>query len=269
MSQPRPWFRPSRSFLSILGGIALILFSAYMWGFQTAVYFMLHHEAKKTRILDYTPTQMQPVDPNPASGMALSHRGITLEVPWKDLNVDKSRVVGTWAIFAFDSGPIVTLCTPFKNDIRGAVEKEFGGPKAIEAVFGPEAVRSDFAFHQAVLQESTTRMRPWMNRQEAVRSSMILLIKAISSVGGETGLYKVAANDWKGFQFDDPSKRPGRVTLELYDGDDRHVEVSVAVRKDSKNPPTQADINRILVSLHRSDAADTLASKESEPVAAR
>jgi hypothetical protein len=146
----------------------LILFLAYMWGFQTAVYFKLRHEAKKTRILDYTPTQMQPVDPHPASGMALSHRGITLEVPCKDLNVDKSRVVGTWAIFAFDSGPIVTLCTPFKNDIRSAVEKEFGGPKAIEAVFGPEAVRS----------------------------SMILLIKAISSTGGETGLYKVAANDF-------------------------------------------------------------------------
>jgi hypothetical protein len=197
MSQPSPWYRPSRSFLSILGGIALILFSAYMWGFQTPVYFKLRHEAKKTRIiLDYTPTRMQPVDPNPDSGMALSHRGITLEVPWKDLNEDKSRVVGTWAIFAFDSGPIVTLCRPFKNDIRSAVEKEFGGPKAIEAVFGPEAVRSDFAFHLAVLQESTTKMRPWMNRQEAVRPRMILSIKAISSTGGETGLYKVAANDF-------------------------------------------------------------------------
>ena len=83
------------------------------------------------------------------------------------MNEDKSRVVGTWAVFAFDSGPIVTLCTPFKN-VRSAVEKEFGGPKAIEAVFGPEAARS----------------------------SMILLIKAISSTGGETGLYKVAANDF-------------------------------------------------------------------------
>lgn len=46
-----------------------------------------------------------------------------------------------------------------------------------------------------------------MNRQEAVRYSMILLIRAISWLGGETGLYKVAATDWKGFQFDDPSQK--------------------------------------------------------------
>jgi hypothetical protein len=93
------------------------------------------HEAKKNRILDYTPTHMQPVEPNPSVGMALSHKRITVEVPWSDLNVDKSKVVGTWAIFAFDSGLVVTMCTPSPStgDIRSSVEKEFGGPEAVQA----------------------------------------------------------------------------------------------------------------------------------------
>jgi hypothetical protein len=181
------------------------------------------------------------------------------------MNEDKSRVVGTCAIFAFDSGPIVTLCTPFKDEIRSAVEKEFGGPKAIEAVFGPEAVRSDFAFHPAVLQESTTKMRPWMNRQEAVRSRMILSIKAISSTGGETGLYKVAANDFS-------------LTILRKDPEESRWNCMTAMTETSKSVwpfermqrirPPKPTFNRILVSLHRSDAADRLASKESDPVAA-
>jgi hypothetical protein len=51
------------------------------------------------------------------------------------------------------------------------------------------------------------------------------LIKGVSSVGGETGVFKVTAGGWNGFQFDDPAKNPKQVTFELYDAQDRHVEI--------------------------------------------
>jgi hypothetical protein len=74
------------------------------------------------------------------------------------------------------------------------------------------------------------------------------MIKAISSVGGDTGLFKVSANGWRGFQFDDPAKKAKKVALELYDPEGSHVEIVLAVRKDATNPPTQSEINRILIS---------------------
>jgi len=72
-------------------------------------------------------------------------------------------------------------------------------------------------------------MKPWMSRREAVRTSMLLTSKAISSIGGDTGLFSVQANDWKGFQFGDPAKRPKTITLQLYDSGDRHIEITFAL----------------------------------------
>jgi len=79
-------------------------------------------------------------------------------------------------------------------------------------------------------------------------------------------LYKVAANSWKGFQFADPSKKANQVVLELYDTEGGHVEIVLTVRKDANNPPThpptQSEINRIRLRLHRTTALDTLTARE-------
>jgi hypothetical protein len=91
------------------------------------------------------------------------------------------------------------------------------------------------------------------------------MIKAISSVGGETGLFKASANDWKGFQFDDPAKQPKKVTLELYDSQDRHVEIIFVTKKDADI--TQADINRALETLKPLDqlsASETITPGDSK-----
>jgi hypothetical protein len=58
-------------------------------------------------------------------------------------------------------------------------------------------------------------MRPWVSRRDAERTSFLLLIKGVSSVGGETGIFKVRAGGWGGFQFDEPARNPKKVTLEL------------------------------------------------------
>jgi hypothetical protein len=64
-----------------------------------------------------------------------------------------------------------------------------------------------------------------MNQREAYRVSMLPMIKGVASVGGETVLFNVEWPGWKGFQFDNPDKKPKSVTLELNDSNDQHVEI--------------------------------------------
>ena len=61
--------------------------------------------------------------------------------------------------------------------------------------------------------------------------------------------------------MDDPAQNPPSIALELYDPSDEHVELTFSVRRDSKFHPTQADINRILATLHKTDEQATKATK--------
>ena len=135
----------------------------------------------------------------------------------------------------------------------------------LRKLFGPEATKTNYAFHQSMLAETPAELKPWMSQRDAYRSSMLLMVKAISSVGGETGLFKAQANGWKGFQFDDPAKEPKKVTLELYDSQDRHVEIIFMTKKGAGADITQADVNRALETLKPTDpASETIPSSNSK-----
>ena len=262
MAEHKRWFKPSRTFLAVIGSIAFLLFATFAWGFQTLMCIEFRHQAAKHPILIRTPQPLVPVAPNLQQGTVLSHHGFTFEAPWGDFNPQRSKVVGNWAIFVFDSGLVITFCPPgpTNNDLKSTVQEHLGSDESLERVFGRDATKSNYAFHSALLAETPAKLRPWTSQAEVARSDVILMYKAISSVGGDTGLFKVAANGWNGFQFDDPAKAP-KVTLELYGADDRHIEISIASRKDAPIHPTQADVNRILVSLRTQEAGtpDTIA----------
>lgn len=260
MTQTRKWYR-KRVFLSVAATVVAFVSVALLWGFQTANYLSYRHRAKRFPVLNYRPVALQNAAVNRDSGMTLAHRGLSFEVPWTGLNQEKSKIVGTWAIFSFDSGVVITFCAPSSNgeDLRDVLAEQFGvSQDKMVTSLGIEADSTNYALHRALLNATVSDLRPWMGWRQSMRMGVVLMFKAISSVGGDTGLFSVAANDWKGFQFDDPIRSPRRVTLELYDAKDKHVEISIAHRLDMKNPPAQADVNRILHTLQWSDSKDTL-----------
>ncbi len=244
----------SRPFLIIVGGIVMVLVTGYLWGFQTLVWWQYKHNyAKGLPILNLTPQSLRNAAASSAEGMKLSHAGFEFEVPWADIDKEKTKVAANLAVFTFRSGRVLMFYgpSPKHEDLLSEFEKQMGDKEKqnLRKLFGPEATRTNYAFHEAMLEETPAELRPWMSYREAVRSSMLLMAKAISSVGGETGLFRAGAHGWKGFQFDDPAKQPKKVTLELYDSQDRHVEIIFMGKKNSGFDITQADINRALVTL--------------------
>jgi hypothetical protein len=244
-------FRFSRIFLSVVGSIVFLLFAVYSWGLQTMVWWQYKGFSKSAPMLKLTPQDLPSTSANLAGGMRLSHAGFEFEVPWADLDGQKSKFIKNIAVYTFNSGRVVEFFGPGPDHdyLLSSVEKSFGGKKGLRSLFGEQATKSDYSFRRTLLEQTPDGLKPWMNQREAYRVSMLLLIKGVASVGGETGLFNVEWQGWKGFQFDNPDKKPMRVTLELYDSNDQHVEIVFLPGKQGDAGITQADVIRVLHTL--------------------
>ena len=150
-----------------------------------------------------------------------------------------------------------------------AAEESFGDKKGnLRQLFGSDVTRTDYIFRRTMLEMTPSQMKPWTSQRDAIRGSFLLLLKGISAVGGETGIFSVSANGWKGFQYDDPTKKPKRVTLELYDSQDRHVEIVFSSGKSDDSAFSQEDINRVLLTLGSTSARSPSSGNSSKVVKA-
>lgn len=262
MGKRKFWF--SRLFLSVIGSIAFLLFAGYSWGLQTMVWWQYKGFSKSAPVLKLTPQRLPDAAPNLAEGTSLSHAGFEFEVPWSDLDSRKSKFVKNIAIYAFNSGRVLEFFGP-SLDHEGLLftaEKSFGDTNGtLRRLFGEEATKSDYAFRRTLLEHTPDELKPWMSQHEAYRLSMLLMLKGISSVGGDTGLFKIEKQGWKGFQFDDPTKKPKRVTLELNDSKDQHIEIIFIPGKQESANITQSDVNRVLQTLEPVKANATNSSE--------
>jgi hypothetical protein len=246
-------FRFSRTFLILVGGIAAMLVFVYGWGLQTWNSWKLRQEVKRFPVLNMTPKPLPAVAANRAQGLQLADGGFTFEVPWSDPDSQKTKQIGQIALFAFRSGRVVEFFPPGppEGDLLAAAEKSFGDEKGnLRQLFGAESVKSNYIFQKTLLEATPAMLTPWMSQRESMRAGLLLMLKTISSVGGDTGIFSVETNGWKGFQLDDPAKKPKKITLELYDPRDRHAEVIFYNSRNAGEASiAQADINRVLMTL--------------------
>jgi hypothetical protein len=261
-------FRFSRLFLSFVGSIGFLLFAVYSWGFQTMVWWQYRGFSKSMPILKLTPQVAPKAAMNLTQGRKLSHEGLEFEVPWTDLDGQKSKYFKKIVIYVFQSGRVIEVFgpNPTHDDLLAALEKNLGDKNnSLPKLFGEEATKTDYVFRRTMLDQTPDRLKPWMNERESYRVSLLLMIKGVSSVGGETGLFDVEGNGWKGFQYDDPAKKPKKVTLELYNSEDQHVEILFDPGKGEGAGITQADVNRVLQTLTPVKANDDTADSDASP----
>src|SRR5579859_1887033 len=115
MAVTRAWFDRSRMFWAIVSTLILLLTVTGLFGLQTSAYFKLRSESKRFPVINLTPKPLESQSVNSSAGSVISYSGYTFEVPWADLNRERSRVVGAWDILAFDSGLVVVFCPPGPN----------------------------------------------------------------------------------------------------------------------------------------------------------
>lgn len=256
-----------RKRLLISLGIVVVACVIYLWFFGTQTFFALeaHNTARKLPFVRLTPVPLSDSSVSQASGTALSYFGYEFEVPWTDIDVEKTKIVGgNKVIIAFRSGNVLSLWSgqphEFMNYLleQGKIDKHTFGK-----IYGDEALQSDYNFKRLILETTPDKITIFTDSRKVVSQGVLLMVKAIC-VGGDpnSGIFSVQGKEFRGFQYGLPQNPPKRLSVELFPPDG-HLDLIFAQKKNGSTTISQADINRVVQTFHKVPIEVSLSSKDS------
>lgn len=237
----------------------------YAWLFGSQTFFALwaRNIGRKVPIVKSVPVDLQDLSVSPAKGERISFKGAEFEVPWADVEKEKTRIVGSWLLIHFRSGNSILLCVQAADGfITDMTKSKTPDPELFKAMYGPEVLRSDYTLYKAIFETTPSQINLFTPANRAAGLSSVLIIKAIMPPTTDWAIYKIQSQDFKGFQLGDPVRRPKKMCLELYT-DDAHFEINI--QQNTTLPGsgiTQAELNRIIQTFRKvphNDASFTVA----------
>lgn len=241
--------RRLRRILTTLGTTLLLLvLYARFFGFQTLMVLETRWVASKSPVVKLTPKPLPTAEASTDQGTTLSYFGHEFEIPWNDLNDTKS---GTHFVrLSFRSGKRILVSRSGPREGIDTLLEHFS-KDSFRKLYGDAALNSDYVLWTTIVNATPAKVTLFTSRQECVRTSMLLPMKAIV-VLEDSGLYAVQTPEFKGFQWGDPEKHPRRIVVSLF-ADDGGMEFSFwPPLGQSELRITQAEINRVLQTLHKS-----------------
>jgi len=226
----------------------------YLWyfGVQTFCSWQTRRIGREIPIVKSVPVELQDLTVSKVKGEKLSFMGAEFEVPWNDVDEEKSRIVGNWVLINFRSGNSIILCVSQPGDFITSISKNAAiDPKLFAGIYGPEVLHSDYALTKAIFETTPSQVTLFTPTNRAAGLSSIILIKAIMPPTTDWAIYNIRSNDLKGFQLGDPVRRPKKMCLELY-ADDVEFEINISQNTSGPTPGiTQAELNRIIQTAHK------------------
>lgn len=267
-SLPRQEMAPMPRWKRILVSFAIFVVACvtYLWFFGTQTIFVLeaHKVARKVPFLKRVPVGLTDLSVSQAPGMRLSYFGYEFEVPWTDIDKEKNKVVGgNKAIIVFRSGNVLSLWSgPPHEFMNGVFEQGMIDRDTLRKVYGDEVLQSDYNFQRLILETTPDKITPFSTRRTAASQSILLLVKGICVPGDPTsGIFAVQGREFKGFQYGLPQNPPKLVSVELFPGNG-HLDILFHQKKDGPILISQADINRVVQTIHSVQAKVSLRSED-------
>lgn len=225
-----------------------------LWHFGVASLFILetHYVGWKFPVVKKTPEELTDLSISPAQGQKLFYFGYEFEVPW-DVDQDKTKQVGKTELVAFRSGNALLFSSLApKEFVQTFLSATKVGPDKVRNLWGETALESDYSLHRLILEATPGEVTLFTRRQDAVRSSMLVLFKGIMTPrGGESGIFRVRTDRFQGFQYGDPQAQPKSLNVEIF-ADDGGLSFAFAQKGRGLSPAiTQAEINRVIQTVHK------------------
>jgi hypothetical protein len=236
-------------------GIVVVMCVTYVWLFGTQTFFAIEarNTARKLPFVKRTPVPLSDLSVSHAAGTTLSYFGYEFEVPWTDIDTEKTKIVGgNKAIIAFRSGNVLSVWSgqphEFMNYLleEGKIDKD-----TFRKIYGDEALQSDYNFKRLILETTPDKLTFFSDRRTAVSQGVLLMVKAIC-VGGDpnSGIFAVQGKEFKGFQYGLPQNPPKKLSVELFLADG-HLDLIFGQKKSGATVISQADVNRIVQTIHK------------------
>lgn len=235
-------------------GIVILVAGVYLWffGFQTGCALTVRYSFRNTPDVKKVPLPLVDSSVSTTPHNRVSYFGYELELPWDDVDDQKSKTRGQIHITVFRSGNAFWFSTfPPRVFVSEVMKTNAIDPQRFKQIFGSNALNSDYAFESEYLQMTPQKITPFVSSREAAAGAILLLIKGISMPAADSGIFWIRAPGFQGFQFENPQNRPPKITDELY-SNDGGIDV-MFFQKPSGTAPSisQAEINRVIQSIHK------------------
>jgi len=236
-------------------GIVVIACGAYLWlfGVQTFYIWQSRRVARKEPVVWATPVELSDLSVSQSPGKRLSYFDYEFEIPWDDIDQEKTRVIGTSkAIIVFRSGNVISFWSGPPNGLisdllgDGKIDR-----KSLGQLLGDEAVQSDYLFKRAILEITPDKFSLLISKRQAIQQMVLFTIKASTlPPGAQSGVFSLSTKEFKGFQYGRPQSPPKRLSVELFKSDG-HADILFGQKLNGSTTISQADINRVVQSVHK------------------
>lgn len=236
-------------------GIVAVACVTYLWLFGTQTFFVLeaHNVARKLPFVKRTPIELTDLSISQAPGLKLSYFGYEFEVPWTDIDREKTKIVGgNKAIIAFQSGNVLSVWSgPPHEFMNGLLEQGKIDRETFRKVYGDEALQSDYNFQRLILETTPEKITLLSTRKTAVSQGVLLMVKAICVPGDpNSGIFAVRGREFKGFHYGRPQSPPKYLSVELFP-ENGHLDLLFGQKTNGPTIISQADINRVVQTIHK------------------
>jgi len=238
--------------------IAVVTFAVIAAGVQwvAPIVFSMWAARKLPKNAGLVPQDLHDLSISEAGGRRFAYFGYEFEVPWNDLDEAQTKLTPKEkpcrVLLSFRSGLRLMVTAVPPKEWANSLPADFKtSPQVIEAVFGHEAMQSDYGFVRRLYEFTPAKMHRWsFSPAVHYREGFVLMVKSVAlSPWADSGIFHIQNQSFKGFQQGEPRGRS--VSFLLY-SDEGSIEF-IFGQKDYKNPAgiSQSEINRIMQSLRR------------------
>jgi hypothetical protein len=247
-------------------GIVAVAGVMYLWLFGTQTFLVLeaHNAARKLPFIKLKPVELTDLSISLAPGMKLSYFGYEFDIPWTDIDKEKTKIIGgNKAIIAFRSGNALSVWSgPPHEFMNGLIEQGKIDRDTFRKVYGDEALQSDYNFVRRILETTPDSVTLFSRRKTAGSQEVLLMVKAICVPGDPNSeIFAVQGKAFKGFQYGRPLSPPKLLDVELFP-ENGHLDLLFGQKKDGPTVISQADINRVVQTIHKVPVEVTVRSED-------
>ena len=228
---------------------------------MNVVAFHFAREWGRTHLnLALVPTPLADTKIDVLTGLLIQKFDISVQVPWKAIERDQTTN-GVFVASFKDGGGILIFDRTFEVDgakiMRGTTARQ---QKLMNGVFGSRTLSSNYELMAAEVKATPAEVKWWLPQATNIRTGILLVNKSMN-VGKANAIHLIRSDAFRGFQYGDPDVSPYFVQLDLFDLSDNHYKIIITGKKENRQVITQAQINAIIASFHRSpDGATNLSS---------
>jgi hypothetical protein len=228
----------------------------YVEAMNLMAWYFAREISRDYQNLDVVPTALTDTSIAELSGPRIERFGFSFQVPWKD--IEKDRTMKTAAALAFKQGGRVIVLNPASGVngaeiLRGTTSSQY---RLMSRLLGSKALSSNYELMVAEVQATPGGIKWWGGRVSNSRELILLGNKGMN-LGKATAIHSIGSGDVRGFQYGDPDVAPYVVKLDLFDATDKHYEFHISGKDEDRPVISQAQINGLVASLHESSGTES------------